>query len=118
MESLRKVMGKLREELKKKDRDGNINEHELMRVLQACGYEVPEEDMAKIMKDADKSGDGQINHDEFVKFWVHKVELDALENIAEQMRHDFKASAHISLRDFPLKGGPFTLRDCHMRSDV
>ena len=95
MESLKKLMDKLRLEFKKNDRDksGMVSEHELKLVLQACGYEVDPEEVPSLLQQADTSGDGQLGYEEFVKFWIHKLELDVLLKIAEQMRNDFKVSA-------------------------
>ncbi|WP_395241646.1 EF-hand domain-containing protein, partial [Salmonella sp. s51933] len=59
----------LREAFNTFDKDGSnfVTKDELSKVMKACGEKVSDEDLTKMIKAADTSGDGKISFDEFKK---------------------------------------------------
>ena len=51
-----------------KDSDGLISAEEVKHVVKILGKNLSDIEIAKMMKEADNDGDGQINYDEFDKF--------------------------------------------------
>ncbi|KAF9506047.1 hypothetical protein BS47DRAFT_1353370 [Hydnum rufescens UP504] len=56
------------------DKDGNgfISSAELRHVMNSLGEKLTEQEVDEMMREADVDGDGQINHEEFVKMMLSK----------------------------------------------
>merc|ERR1712217_104566 len=55
-----------------RDGNGNISKEELRHVMTNLGEKLPEEEIEKLINEADENKDGQINYDEFVKMMMAK----------------------------------------------
>lgn len=47
--------------------DGYLDKKELRELLNRCGQKLPEEDLNKILQEADKNRDNKISFDEFIE---------------------------------------------------
>lgn len=52
-----------------RNNDGFIDKYELKSVMRRLGSNLRDEDILKMIKDADKNQDGRIDYDEFISLW-------------------------------------------------
>eukprot|EP00008_Paramoeba_atlantica_P006108 CAMPEP_0201485964 /NCGR_PEP_ID=MMETSP0151_2-20130828/10027_1 /ASSEMBLY_ACC=CAM_ASM_000257 /TAXON_ID=200890 /ORGANISM="Paramoeba atlantica, Strain 621/1 / CCAP 1560/9" /LENGTH=203 /DNA_ID=CAMNT_0047870319 /DNA_START=146 /DNA_END=757 /DNA_ORIENTATION=+ len=93
-----KPLSKIMFEKYDKDNSGSIDEHEFRELTQELGYHLNEKQMKWAMSHIDHSGDGNIEYEEFMKWWRKEDRVKHLQLSDEAIF--FRAEANLLFKEF------------------